>query len=97
MEESEKTLSRENPGAPAVDLDALAKKVTASLRPAVREMVKKQVAGKPATKNPGAALSDNQLERLHRAYEETENEEIAKILDEVCNDPGCLDEDEEEQ
>ena len=95
METENPTKENAPPAAPALDLDALAKKVTASLRPAVREMVKKQVAGKAAA-NPGATLSEDALDKLHTVYEETGNEELGKILDEVCTDPDCQDGDDED-
>jgi len=91
-----------SPTAPAVDPDAVAKKVTAGLRPAVRELrkeveeLRKHVEGQVAA-NPGATLSQDMLDRLHDVYENTGDEELGEILDEICDDPDCQDGDEDDE
>ncbi len=42
-----------------------------------------------ADNNPRPSLSARDLEKLHRAFEETGNEHLGQVLDRVCRDAEC--------
>jgi hypothetical protein len=84
---------RKNPE-PTVDLDALARKVAAGLRPTVRQMAR-EVEEEEAVENPGTDLSLKALEQLHAAHRKGMLD--ADVMDELCDGgPECPDAEEDE-
>jgi hypothetical protein len=43
---------------------------------------------------PAAIISEKDITRLHKVYDETEDPAVGRVLDQVCNDPKCAHVDE---
>ncbi len=77
----------------AVDLEALESRVTARVLAGLRES---RPAANPRAAKPTEApvgLSPEAIEELHDLYEETGDERLRDVLDEVCQDPDCAEDD----
>jgi len=85
---SETPEPRENapPEAPTGELAGLTEQVNALAKEVARLRKQRKSAANPWPSRP---LSAEAIETLHKLYQETGDEALARVLDEVCDDPGC--------